>query len=443
MVCWLSAAPAASFSGEVAARIDSEVLRLAAERDLWPGFDPRMIPLAVYDGQRTYLFRHPSPPEGFASGSSGALEFEGRHAAVTANSSAEIGGVSTATLIAESGEEDRSASEWAAVALHEAFHVYQRAKHPDWHGNEGDLFLYPTEDARLLAWRRMETEALRRALSKPDGAASACWTRLALGVRRERFSAMDAPFAAYERKNELNEGLAAYIQLKALGKTPELPAGGFDATQVRQRIYLTGPALAFLLDRFDSGWRASLESDDRQFLEGLLESALGDPAVSKPSCSFSDQETAAIEETARRDAGAVAQGRIDRRKEFDARPGFRVVIEAAQGDPLWPQGFDPLQIERVEGGLLHLRFLRLGNDSGRIEVLGSEGVDVRAFTEAVGSHPLFTGVGRAVVWLPSKPEVREEGGRVELQTPGLTLALENASVIEGPSRLRIVLAATR
>ncbi|MEZ0472304.1 hypothetical protein [Luteimonas salinilitoris] len=51
-----------------AADLEREVARLAAEHageGLWPGFDPLAVPLAVYDGKRTFLFRHPSPPEGF------------------------------------------------------------------------------------------------------------------------------------------------------------------------------------------------------------------------------------------------------------------------------------------------------------------------------------------------------------------------------------------
>ena len=35
------------------------------KRDLWPGFRPDPIPLAIYDGRRTWLVRHPSPPNEF------------------------------------------------------------------------------------------------------------------------------------------------------------------------------------------------------------------------------------------------------------------------------------------------------------------------------------------------------------------------------------------
>ena len=51
---WNSQDDPASFALAVAQMVDS----LAGE-EMWPGFDARRIPLAVYDGINTYLFRHP------------------------------------------------------------------------------------------------------------------------------------------------------------------------------------------------------------------------------------------------------------------------------------------------------------------------------------------------------------------------------------------------
>src|SRR5690606_10168800 len=60
-----SGPPLAADTGRAFA-IAREVERIAVERTFWPGFDPLSVPLAIYSGDRTYLFRHPSPPEGFA-----------------------------------------------------------------------------------------------------------------------------------------------------------------------------------------------------------------------------------------------------------------------------------------------------------------------------------------------------------------------------------------
>lgn len=43
-----------------------ELDRLAT-RAIWPGFDPRAVPVALYDGERTILARHPDPPSGFTA----------------------------------------------------------------------------------------------------------------------------------------------------------------------------------------------------------------------------------------------------------------------------------------------------------------------------------------------------------------------------------------
>ena len=139
----VAAPPAAAQDAERALAIAREVERVAADRTLWPGFEPLSVPLAVYTGGRTYLFRHPSPPEGFAplaDASPAALVFEGRHPSVVANTSVELGGVMTATLLLDGGPgEPTGPRELAAVALHEAFHAFQRARHPGWVGNEGDM----------------------------------------------------------------------------------------------------------------------------------------------------------------------------------------------------------------------------------------------------------------------------------------------------------------
>lgn len=146
-----------------ASAVVAEADRLGAQ-DLWPGFDPRAIPVAIYDGERTLLFRHPSPPPEFqhVSGREGVRAYPGRYPSVTANASAEIGGISTATLMPATGAVTLRSR--AGILIHEAFHVYQREHHPAWQANEAELFTYPVDNAELLTLRRMEAEALRRAL---------------------------------------------------------------------------------------------------------------------------------------------------------------------------------------------------------------------------------------------------------------------------------------
>jgi hypothetical protein len=419
-----------------------EVERIASARTFWPGFDPLAIPLAIYDGKSTWLFRHPAPPPDFQPSSISSIRShvrEGRHPTVTANSSSDIGGTTTATLLADGARATRTPAELAATAIHEAFHVFQRKNHPHWQGNEGDLLLYPIEDANLLALRRLETESLRRALATTDTARAACLGRLTIDYRTQRFAAMDSAFSAYEGGTELNEGLATYIQLLALGRTTvDIPRKGFPASEVRLRIYTIGPAIAFLLDRIRPGWQKSLEAHDRQKLDEVLAGALvGAVASPNGGCAIPPADVATIRRTAERDAAAVVTRRAELRKAFDARAGWRVIITAAEGQPLWPQGFDPLNIERVDGGLLHTRFVSVANDACKATAIDEGGVDVEVLTEGFGPHPLFNGVRRAEIAGLTKPVVTTEGDRVTIATSGLQVECPRATVKEGANEVRV------
>jgi hypothetical protein len=441
------AAPLAAQSARALATARA-VERIAGNRTFWPGFDPLAIPLAIYDGTRTWLFRHPAPPPDFAPSSISSIRSdvrEGRHPAVTSNTSAEIGGTMTATLLADGSRSKTPPEELAAVAIHEAFHVFQRQHHPTWQANEGDLLLYPIEDANVLGLRRLESEALRRALATTAAPRRGCLTRLALDYRGQRFAAMDSAFAAYERGTELNEGLATYVQLLALGRrTVAIPRREFAAGDVRLRSYTIGPAIAFLLDRIRPGWPASLEAHDRQRLDEVLAGALVSAAESpNGGCALVAADVVTIKRAARRDAAAVVTGRLERRRAFDARKGWRVIMIAAEGQPLWPQGFDPLNIERVNGGLLHTRFLSLGNDGCKSTAIDEDGVDVEALTEGFGPHPLFNGVRRAVIARLAKPVVTVDGARVTVTTSGLQLDCARATVREKGTEVVVTIAPPR
>ena len=256
---------------------------------------------------------------------------------------------------------------------------------------------------------------------------------------------MDTVFAAYERGTELNEGLATYVELRAAGReTVILPTSGFEATEVRRRAYATGPAFGLLLDRFDPEWPASFDADDRQNLDQALQAALGaDRGDSSDRCTFSDAEIADAGRVAHDDAAAVLAGQVERRAAFEARPGWRVVVKAAAGEPLWPQGVDPLNVERVQGGVFHMRFLRLGNDSGELEAIDTQEADIEALTEGIGPHPLFNGIQRVVIAGLAKPEVRMDGEHVTVRVSGLTASFERASVHQSPKELVVKLERTK
>jgi uncharacterized Zn-finger protein len=130
------------------------------------------------------------------------------------------------------------------------------------------------------------------------------------------------------------------------------------------------------------------------------------------------------------------------RKDFDTREGWRVEIIAASGKPLWPQGFDPLNVERVDGGLLHTRFLKLGNEACTMTAIDEEGVNIDALTEAVGPHPLFNGVRRVVIAGLAEPHVTHDTSRVSIAMSGLRVECAGASIERAPRRISLTLKQT-
>jgi len=420
----LQAAPPAT-----AASILAEFDRLAVQ-PLWPNFAPGKTPLEIYDGERTILVRHPSPPPEFQK--EGDLwVFAGRHPSVKANTSIELGGVQTATLEIDP-RSARDSRAWASIVIHETFHVFQRERHPAWSGNEAELFLYPMEDAGPLAVRRLETEAFRRALAAKELQEAACWTRRALDERRDRFSKLPAGAVGYEQGTELNEGMANFVENLSLGKTqgPDLPASEYAAGDVRSRAYSIGFAQAALLDRFDPAWRQALEGGQATSLDELLARAVaGKPAT---ACGFKPEEIAAASEHAKTDVLRLAQTRRESREAFLGRSGWKLEITTAK--PFMPQGFDPLNVSLVaKGEILHRRFVKLGNEDSTLEVLGRE-----ALTQAAGEHPLFNGIREIqVTGLPAEPKVTQEGDFVVIAAEGVTARLKGAKVEKGERALKV------
>lgn len=401
----------------LAFRIDEEVRKLAS-RPLWPGFDPARVPLAIFDGEWTSLFRHPNPPPEFrvVPGLPETAIAAGRHPLVRANTSVAIGEARTATLLLDAPEVPR-VRESAAIAIHEAFHVFQAERHPKWGGNEVDLFTYPIDDAVLLQLSRLETEALRRALAERSDKGAACWAATALERRRTRFATLEESGALYERGTELKEGLARLVESRARGassKEPVFPANEFAASDVRSRSYAVGHAFGLLLDRFAPGWESKLEAGADETLDGLLAGALEARKESRP-CRFTGQETARALDGAKRSVELAQLTRTAVRDDFFRRPGWTLVIVAG-AEPLAPKAFDPLNVERLGSGeVMHSRWVKLGNAAGVIEVLNA-----RSVTESAGKHPLFDGVRRlTVTGLPAEPTVNESASGIAVEAAGV------------------------
>lgn len=416
-----------------------------AAKLLWPNFQPARIPIAIYDGARTWLFRHPSPPTEFVPlpDVSGVFDAPGRYAAVTANTSVDIGGVLTAVA---SSIKPGPIVRQAALMMHEAFHVYQRQHHPEWTANEADIFLYPLDKVEALQLRRLESEALRRALDA-SGEQCRCWARAALDMRAARFAQLPASAVEYERRTELNEGLAQYIEDRAAGETrPDLlPAGEFAPDQIRLRAYSTGEALGLLLDHFDpppsatqqdprrffGDWRAELDSGKGRFLDQILERRL----AGAKACEFYAPEKRAALQRAQTDLDRLQKQREQALRDFQAQAGWRVVVESSDTG-FGTQSFDPLNLSVVGSGLiLHRRYLKAAGNGATLEMQ-----DGHALTESAGSNPMFSGIRRiTIAGLAAAPTVTEKDAGVSINAPGLKADFAKATVARDEATKQITI----
>lgn len=402
-----------------------------AGQPLWTGFSPATTPLAIYNGQRTWLIRHPAPPAGFVPSPEipGASVLPGQYSEVRANTHSDIGGIQTATLLWPDKVVDPT--RLAATMIHEAFHVYQARAHPGWFGNEATLFTYPVTDSAAQRLQRLETEAFRRALLPK--APLACWASRAVSLREARLRLVGADAMAYERGNDLNEGLATWIEWRARNAPLDslIPQAGFAPDGVRLRAYAVGPAQAFLLDRLRPGWPAELNADSTLTLDLLLARA-----TAPISCraDFTRRESDSVAALARRETSEVLGRRDGLRREFLARTGWQLLIELPTDSPLWPERFDPWNVTPLpDGEVLHQRHVRLSGAHGRIDVL-----DRWALTSPAGAHPLFNGIRRILLTgLKEPPALLSRGDTVVVSGPGLDARLTGLAVDTTGTRISL------
>jgi hypothetical protein len=404
--------------------------------DLWPGFEPLGVPVAIFDGEKTILARHPDPPDGFKPmpGKDGIWVYEGRHQAVTACTSGEIGGARTALMMLDVMG-DYTVERAAAVLVHESFHVFAGAAHPDWGANEAEAFTYPVEDTLGLALRRVEVDALRRALMAADEHEAERWGASMLDIRERRFKRLTVGQAMYERGIELMEGTAYYVENRCLGDgaDPPLRDGDYGAEEIRRRAYDTGRALCILLDRVAPGWKLRLEEGPAVPLDSLLSGAL----AARDALPFDTYDEIPEAEVIRAggDVAVILENREREREQFLGAPGWTVEIVAGEMEnAFWSATFDPMNVVRLgPGEVLHKRMLKLSGKSGTFKAM-----DHGVLTEAAGEHPIFSGICRIVAaGLGSEPAISEEDGEVTIEADGITASL-SVTGIEHEGRTIIV-----
>ena len=244
-------------------------------------------------------------------------------------------------------------------------------------------------------------------------------------MRRQLNDARSDGAVAYERGLELKEGLARYVQDRCLpDRPPQLPPeDGWPAEVVRQRAYVTGAAMAHLLDRCDPGWKQGLEQDDGPFLDELLGRALAQRRVVRAELPAA--ERASLDAVARADALGVTAARQAERAAFLGREGAAIVVRVSAGGPLSPQGFDPLNVRSLGGReVLHSRWLVLQRHDAEIEIEGRS-----VITTGAGSHPLFGGVSELLVTgLDEAPVVERDGEETIVTAAGFVARFRGVTI---------------
>jgi len=408
-----------------------------SEMELWPGFDATTYPFAVFDGQRTLLFRHPDPPEEFQplEGHEGVWASPGKHPAMRWNSNADIGGTTTATLLLTI-EPGRSVEYEAHILFHEVFHLFSKPLHPTWRPNEMWRYSYPMDDIENYFHLLLEEEALARAVNSETDNSAASWTAAALAIRTQRTGKLSEEHRTFETALELQEGTAVYMGRSAIGIADDTkrlreergPEG------IRWRCYETGSAIAVVLDRLLPGWKQALDAEPDTTFTELLEMAIA--AREATPAPFTNEELTSVSIRAEAAISALAAERAAMYEDFSGR-GKRVVVRLEDEDEQLETGrFNPMAVEVLDHGeVLQAHFLAADHPRGEVSLQNPhyvrrslDGV-VALTTPASEDHPFLYGYRQiAISGFSGDPTVVREGNTVTIEVEGLKLEFNGARV---------------
>jgi hypothetical protein len=414
-----------------------EAIDAAAKQPLWPGFNPSTMPIAVFDGDKTYLVRHPSPPPEFSPvpNRPGILVFDGQYPAVVANSTRDIGGLRTGTVLALPGKYSRN---MLSASLEEMFHAFWLPHHPSLRPNEMARYVYPIDQPKNLALLLGEDEALARAIEAGSEPQAAAWAITALRLRSERTASLPDEIRDFEDALETMEGTANFLAGRATGETAaqtakrlrrERPADG-----IRWRFYDSGTALCMLLNRFMPDWKTHSEEEPALTLGMLTSTALSKRTI-RPA-TFSPAESAGFRHRAAKSIAGLNESRRRLRADVLARPGARVIIRVpADADTLRVDRFDPINLSILDRAeVVHANYLTLKSDSASVDVnnrgfvRGSFAGTV-SLTEPEGVHPIRDGVRQVtIVGIREDPSIKRENGAVMIEAPEIHASLKDADV---------------
>jgi hypothetical protein len=469
------------------------------ESEIWPGYRLAEIPaLVTHPKVGEILMRHPAPPAGFvrvtdANGLAaipaslraepmwirrGTTVFE-----IPQETSTSLGGVTTLVVSDRKALESADDAWCLGTVVHEGFHAWAGTRMKMAPSNEIDLADFPDLDPDVNAHLELEGRALEAAV-RADAADAADETEeqlvLFLAERLRRRARVPANAIAWEDGNELNEGLATYVEWRAhdlwakqgvgaplaaalpkladkkvfaahgeqiLLKLRNLARGTFNVNgsefgpaTVRYRGYDFGAALGRALDRVSGDWKAQVAKGAT--LTDLLRAALGAPA---------DAELAERADGYEKDTGYAAlvlakQARVKDAAAERARriaavtsgQGTLVVLdfgELSKSGPLLPSSYTPFGILRVDDHRRMFTMVPVGFVIGTARIVTPEAPGVIVDEAA---RTLTTRVDRDAAALATALASSSASGHA-FADAGLTIESDFVVAREGESAVRITL----
>jgi len=372
------------------AHVDADIVRAGqALQAVWPGFRFSEYGLAYVVPDRGKLVaRWPSPLPDFHSLAEGL-----RHQWTDTLTLSWDPSLPVAALSVVSGGTRAGV---AGLALHEAFHAYQRSRrHEGRRFGRGENSLltvrYPLFDVQHEALFAVEAGLLERAVHAPDLAEAHRLARQFLAVRARRQRSIDSALVSYENLAELNEGLAQYVLVKGLevlaSHNADYRRGAVEEREIerrflqnplaftdlspRRRAYAAGSYLGLLLDRLAGDrWKQDVVRDDR-YLGDLLHEIVGTDTVASSVAA----EIARALITAGESVDRLAKTRAVQRDTILSGE-IRIVLDPTLAERFSWCGFDPQNLlTTAQGEILHMRMLNLCHKGKRVAVLEQPAVE--------------------------------------------------------------------
>jgi hypothetical protein len=400
---------------------------LLSSKSLWPGFDIKKIPVAVYDSVNTYLFFADNLPQGFLKyeNDSTVYIYKGQHPLVRGNSIVKLNDTWIATSILSTYSrrtgEKYSTKDLAGIIIHEQFHIFQRNKHPRWQQNDGLLLLYPTETKESLFLRRLEKEAFKRAVLSSKQTEIAGWVKEALNYREQRLNMVNSIFGRYEMELQRTEGLSDYIEKIARGIDPLNASNitnGIAPAGVRDLGYVEGRWIAMILDKINPDWKIELEQNDAQYLEDILKNTIKD--LPNESISFSKSEIDKFKNEAETDFKKWNIKKNEEVKQLYDAHSFQIEINASS-NPLIIRIFEPLETEILDdGSVFHRLIFSAANNAGNLRIINQP--CITWFDNSLRIVKLrLTGINET-------PEIIENENKIVIKNNNITIELKYAKI---------------